>query len=136
MFLVSNPFNVENLLSVMARVRESVPGDRKGYWYFRDLTSMSIGVPEDELLRFYRRAFRYHKSFGDLALYTMNEQAHSEIFCAKLYQLPDIYLRFLGESTRERIKTSVRVLNGVFNFNSKKAKYIIDEKGQMQLLEE
>lgn len=87
---VSNPFNVENLLSVMAQVRENIPGNKKVYWYFRDLTSMSVGVPEDELLRFCWRAFRYHKQKGDLAIYLMNEKAHTDRFFAKLYQLSDV----------------------------------------------
>ena len=130
-YFVSNPFDVNKLLSVMTKFRDEIPEDKLVFWVFDDLTEMSVGVPEDELLRFCRRAFRYHKSKGDLALYMINEQAHSEIFRAKLYQLSDTYIRLLGENTPEGIETSIQVMKSVFNFDSKKAKYIIDEKGQM-----
>jgi KaiC/GvpD/RAD55 family RecA-like ATPase len=135
-YSVSNPFDVDKLLSVMAQVREEILKGKLVFWILNDLTSMSIGVPEDELLKFCRRAFRYHKSLGDLALYIMNEQAHSEMFRAKLYPLSDVYIRLRGENTPGGIETSVQVLKSVFNFNSKNAKYIINEKGRMQFMED
>lgn len=69
---------------------------------------MSIGVPEDELIKFCRRAFRYHKWCGDQAVYFLNEQAHSERFCAKLYQLSDVFIKFIAEDTRDGIDFSFR----------------------------
>jgi KaiC/GvpD/RAD55 family RecA-like ATPase len=132
-YYVSNPFNVNKLLSAMASVRNGVPEDKLVFWIFDDLTEMGIGLPEEELLIFCRRAFRYHKSKGDLALYMINEKAHSEMFRAKLYKLSDVYIRLLGENKPEGIETRIQVMKGVFNFDSKKTKYIIDEKCQMQL---
>jgi hypothetical protein len=116
----------------MTKVRDEIPEDKLVFWIFDNLTEMSVGVSDDELIMFCRRAFRYHKSKGDLALYIINEQAHTEMFRARLYQLSDVYIRLLGENTSEGIETSIQVMKGIFNFDSKKAKYIIDETGQMQ----
>ncbi|WXG42070.1 MAG: hypothetical protein WED07_15125 [Candidatus Freyarchaeum deiterrae] len=133
---LSNPFNTDKLLSIMTRVRSSIPEDMSAFWIFTDLTDMSIGVSEDEVLKFCRRAFRYHKWCGDMAIYTLNEQAHTERFLAKLYQLSDVFIKFIGEDTREGIDTSIQILKSSFNFNSKKAKYLLDEKGNMQFAED
>nr|MDO8081019.1 hypothetical protein [Candidatus Freyarchaeota archaeon] len=133
---LSNPFDVDKLLSLMSRVRDSVSKDKSVFWMFSSLTDMSIGVPEDELLKFCRRAFRYHKWCGDLALYTLTEQAHSEMFRAKLYQLSDVFIKFLAEDTREGINTSIQILKSAFNYDSKKSQYILNEKGQIQFLED
>lgn len=130
---VSNPFNVENLLSVMAQVRESLPSDKKVYWYFRDLTSMSIGVPEDELLRFCRRAFRYHKQKGDLAGYAINEKGHTDRFFAKVYQLSDVFIKLIAEEVSEGLDRSVQVIKSVFPFQSKKTFYDIEQSGHFNL---
>ncbi|MEM2145762.1 MAG: hypothetical protein QW279_10400, partial [Candidatus Jordarchaeaceae archaeon] len=35
---VSNPFNIDELLSVMASARERIPKDKQAYWIFYDLT--------------------------------------------------------------------------------------------------
>jgi KaiC/GvpD/RAD55 family RecA-like ATPase/archaellum biogenesis ATPase FlaH len=132
---VSNPFDVDKLLSVMANVRSSIPQDKSVFWMFSSLTDMSIGIPEEEVLKFCRRAFQYHKRCGDLAAYTLNEKAHSEIFRAKLYQLADIYIRFIGEDTPEGIDTSIQVTKGIFSWDSKKTRYLLDENGNMQFVE-
>ncbi|MEM3587376.1 MAG: hypothetical protein QXO71_08665, partial [Candidatus Jordarchaeaceae archaeon] len=75
----------------------------------------------------------YHKWCKDMALYILNEQAHTEPFLAKLYQLSDVYVRFLSESTQEGMDLSFQVLKATFNFNPRKTKYIIDERYQMQI---
>jgi KaiC/GvpD/RAD55 family RecA-like ATPase len=135
-YSLSNPFDADILLSAMTNVRSSIPEDKPVLWIFTSLTDMSIGVPEAELLKFCRRAFRYHKLCGDLAVYLLAEQAHSEIFRAKLYQMSDVFVKLIGENKPEGIDTSLQVLKGVFNFSSKKAKYKLDEKSRIQFLED
>lgn len=133
---VFNPFDIDKLLSVMTNVRNSISEEKSVFWLFHSLTDMSIGVPEEEVLKFCRRAFRYHKWCGDLAAFTVNEQAHSEMFHAKLYQLADVFIKFIGENTCKGIDTSIQILKGIFNWDSKKTKYLLDEKGQVQLVED
>lgn len=134
-YTVSNPFNVDSLLSVMTRVRNKIPEDKLVFWIMDDLTEMSVGVPENELIMFCRRAFRYQKWRKDMALYIINEHAHSKIFLAKLHQLSDVYIRFLGKNTPEGIETNIQILKAFLNFDPKKTKYRIDEKSQMWLEE-
>ncbi|MGQ9721626.1 MAG: hypothetical protein ACUVXA_09935 [Candidatus Jordarchaeum sp.] len=131
-YYVSNPFNTDNLLSVMSKVRESVPGGKWVRWCFYNLTNMSIGVPEDELVKFCRRAFRYHKSHGDLAVYLLNEKAHTDIFYAKVYQLSDVFIKLVSEETPKGIRNGIQVIKSVFPFQSKKTFYNVGEKGQIQ----
>ncbi len=131
---VSNPFNVDNLLSVMAKVRERVPRDKQVNWVFYDLTNMSIGVPEDELVKFCRRAFRYHKQLGDQAFYYLNENAHTKMFFAKVYQLSDVFIKLIAEETPRGLINSIQVLKGVFPFESKKVFFDVDENGKIQLI--
>jgi hypothetical protein len=133
-YSVSNPFDVDKLLSVMTNVRNSVPEDKSVFWMFHSLTDMSVGVPENEVLKFCGRAFRYHKRCGDLAVYTLNEKAHSEIFRAKLHQLTDVFIRFIGEDTAKGIDTSIQILKGIFSWDSKKTRYLLDEKGHIQFV--
>ncbi|MEM2145421.1 MAG: hypothetical protein QW279_08665, partial [Candidatus Jordarchaeaceae archaeon] len=130
--VVSNPFDIEKLLSTMADVRTHIPENKPVFWVFYSLTEMSIGVPEDELIMFCRRAFRYHKSRKDLALYILNEQAHSETFLAKLYQLSDIYIKFIAEDTHSGKATLLQILKSPLNYNSAKVKLPMDEKGQIK----
>lgn len=129
--VVSNPFDIEKLLSTMADVRTHIPENNPVFWVFYSLTEMSIGVPEDELIMFCRRAFRYHKWRKDMALYVLNEQAHSETFLAKLYQLSDIYIKFMAEDTYGGRAASIQVLKSPLNYNSAKVKLPMDEKGQI-----
>jgi hypothetical protein len=135
-YTLSSPFNVDKLLSIMTKVRNSIPEDKSVFWIFTDLTDMSIGILEGEVLKFCRRAFRYHKWCGDMAIYTLNEQAHSERFRAKLYQLSDVFIKFIGEDMREGIETSIQVLKSSFNFNSKKTKYLLNEKSHVRFIED
>lgn len=132
---ISNPFDVDRVLTVMTKVRNSVPDEKPVFWIFSSLTDMSIGLSEKDLVMFCRKAFRYHKYCGDLALYMLTEQAHSERFQAMLYQLSDIFIKFRGQETKEGIDTSLQVMKGVFKFSSKKTKYTLDNKGQIQFLE-
>jgi hypothetical protein len=131
-----NPFATDKLLSMMTGARNDVSEDKSVFWIFNSLTDMNIGVPEDELIKFCRRAFRYHKSKGDLALYLLHDQAHSERFRAKLYQLSDVFIKFIAEDIPKGIDTSIQVLKGPFNFNSKKTKYLLDENGRIQFVNE
>nr|MDO8080940.1 hypothetical protein [Candidatus Freyarchaeota archaeon] len=131
---VSNPFNVDNLLSVMAKVRENIPKDTRVYWVFYDLTNMSIGVPENDLVKFCRRAFRYYKQQGDLAFYYLNEKAHTDMFFAKLYQLSDVFIKLLAEETPRGLENCVQVIKGVFPFESKKVFFEINENGEIQVV--
>ncbi|WXG41990.1 MAG: hypothetical protein WED07_14705 [Candidatus Freyarchaeum deiterrae] len=133
---LSNPFDVDKILSLMTKVRDSIPSDKSVLWVFSSLTDMSIGIPEDELLKFCRRAFRYHKKCGDIAIYLMVEQAHSEIFHAKLYILSDVFIKFIVEDVLEGKNTRIQILKSSFNYDSKKTKYILDEKGRIQFLED
>jgi KaiC/GvpD/RAD55 family RecA-like ATPase len=131
-----NPFDIDRLLSAIARVRSNISENKSVFWIFHSLTDMGIGVPEDKLLKFCRAAFRYHKQYGDLVLYTLIERAHSERFLAKLYQLSDIFIRLIGEDKPEGIETSLQILKGNFNYSSKKARYQLDEKNQIQFVED
>ncbi len=135
-YSISNPFDVDKLLSVMTKVRNSIPEDKSVLWVFISLTDMSVGVPEDELVKFCRRAFRYHKFCRDLAIYLLVEPAHSEMFRAKLYQLADVFIKFLGEEKPEGISTSLQILKGNFNFSSIKTRYQLDEKSHIQFVED
>jgi len=130
-YRVSTPFDADRLLSVMTRVRDSVPKDKDVFWIFYSLTDMNIGLPEDEVLKFCRRAFRYHKWWGDLALYTINERAHTEMFRAKLYQLSDVFINFVSEETRGGMDTSIQILRSPFGYSSKRTRYFLDERGQI-----
>lgn len=129
--VVSNPFDIEKLLSIMAEIRTRIPENNPVFWVFYSLTEMSIGIPEDELIIFCRRAFRYHKSRKDLALYILNEQAHSETFLAKLYQLSDIYIKFMAEDTHSGKTTLLQILRSPLNYNSAKVILPVDEKGKI-----
>ncbi|MEX2724857.1 MAG: hypothetical protein Q6367_013280 [Candidatus Freyarchaeota archaeon] len=133
---VSNPFDADKVLSEMTKVRNSIPEGKSVFWIFSTLTDMSVGLPEDDIIRFCRKAFRYHKYCGDLALYTLIEQAHSERFQTMLYQLSDIFIKFIGEDTPEGIDSKIQILKGVFNFSLKKMRYKINEKKQIQFLED
>ena len=135
-YLLSNPFDADKLLSIMTRARDDVSENKSVFWLFNSLTDMNIGVPEEDLLKFCRRAFRYHKSKGDLALYLLNEQAHSEIFLAKLYQLSDVFIKFIAEDIPRGIDTSIQVLKGPLNFNSIKTKYLLDENGCIKFVDD
>jgi KaiC/GvpD/RAD55 family RecA-like ATPase len=133
-YSVFNPFDVDKLLSVMTNVRSNISEEKSVFWLFHSLTDMSIGVPEEEVLKFCRRAFRYHKWCGDLAAYTMNEQAHTEMFRAKFYQLSDVFIKFVGEHTDKGVDTSIQILKGIFNWDPKKSKYLLDEKGYIHFV--
>jgi KaiC/GvpD/RAD55 family RecA-like ATPase len=133
---VSNPFDVDKVLSEMTTVRNSIPEGKSVFWIFSTLTDMSVGLPEADVIRFCRKAFRYHKYCGDLALYTLTEQAHPEKFQTMLYQLSDVFIKFIGEDTPEGIDSKIQILKGVFNFSLKKTRYIINEKKQIQFLED
>ncbi|WXG42072.1 MAG: hypothetical protein WED07_15135 [Candidatus Freyarchaeum deiterrae] len=130
-YTVSNPFDVDKLLSAMTDVRNSIPENRKVFWAFYSLTEMSIGVHEDELIKFCRRAFRYHKWCGDQALYILNEQAHSEIFLSKLYQLSDVFIKFIAEDTRKGIDTFIQILKSPLKYDQAKVKFLLDRKGRL-----
>ncbi|MEM3585744.1 MAG: hypothetical protein QXO71_00340 [Candidatus Jordarchaeaceae archaeon] len=131
-YAVSNPFDIEKLLSIMTDIRNKIPEDNQVFWVFYSLTEMSIGVPEDELIMFCRRAFRYHKWCKDMALYILNEQAHTEPFLAKLYQLSDVYIKFIAEDTNTGKATIIQILKSPLNYNSTKVKLPMDEKGQIR----
>ncbi|MHA1605573.1 MAG: hypothetical protein ACTSWF_13085, partial [Candidatus Freyarchaeota archaeon] len=135
-YRVSNSFDADRLLSVMTMVRDSVPKDKDVFWIFYSLTDMNIRVPEDDVLKFCRRAFRYHKWWGDLALYTINERAHTEMFRAKLYQLSDVFINFISEETQGRMDTSIQILRSLFGYSLKKTRYLLDERGWIQFLED
>jgi hypothetical protein len=128
-YTVSNPFDIEKLLSIMADVRTRIPENKQVFWIFYSLTEMSIGVPEDELIMFCRRAFRYHKWRKDMALYILNEQAHSETFLAKLYQVSDVYIKFMAEDTHSGKNTLIQIIKSPLNYNPAKIKLPLDEKG-------
>lgn len=130
-YTVSNPFDVEKLLSVMANVRNNIPEDKRVFWAFYSLTDMSIGIPENDLIKFCRRALRYHKRHGDPALYVLNEHAHTEIFIAKLYQLSDIFIKFTAEDTRNEVNTLVQVLKSPLNYNPMRVKLLLNDNGQI-----
>lgn len=130
---VSNPFNMDNLLTAMSTVRENVPRDKRVYWNFPNITNMSIGASEDDLLKFCRRAFRYHKQQGDQAIYVFNERAHTSIFFGKLYQLSDVFIKLISDERLWGIENSIQAIKNVWTARAtKKAFYDVKENMEIQ----
>lgn len=109
-YTLDEPFNTDKLYSVMRTVREAVSEDTWVFWDFDSLTGLAIGVPEDELTKFFGRVIRLHKKYGDMAFYGINMDAHTPKFLAIITHLVDTVINFKVEETGDKIKNYIQVV--------------------------
>jgi len=128
---IAYPFDLDYLYSTMRNIREELGRKRWVVWIFSSLTDLSIGVLEEEIIRFSRRLFRLHKNYHDLAFYLLNMDAHSKRFLAVINQLMDIIINFKVEETESKLRNYLQVTKGVFLTDSTKLYYEVDEKGEL-----
>ncbi len=128
---LDEPFDTNRLLSLMRSVREDLPSSSWAIWIFETLTDLSMGIPEEEVARFYRRAIRFHKQYGDLAFYMLNMDAHETKFRAILSQLSDVIIHFKVEETGEKLRNYMQVIKAPFPFDTTKLYYDIESNGNI-----
>ncbi|MHA1644009.1 MAG: hypothetical protein ACTSV0_03150 [Candidatus Freyarchaeota archaeon] len=75
------------------------------------------------------------KYCGDLALYVMAEQAHSKRFHAMLFQLSDVFIKFMGENTPRRNRHQHPNPQRRLQIQLEKTKYTVTEKGEIKFSE-
>lgn len=121
-YQVSYPFDTDKLYSTIKKVREGLE-NRKVVWVFDSLTDLSIGVSEEDLAKFCRRAFRLHKNHKDLAFYLLNMEAHSNKLFAIITQLVDIVINFKIEEKEDRLRNYLQVIKGVYPIDTRKLYY-------------
>jgi len=124
---------LDYLYSTTRNIRDELGRKRWVVWIFSSLTDLSIGVPEEEIIRFSRRLFRLHKNYHDLAFYLLNMDAHSKRFLAVITQLMDIVINFKVEETESKLRNYLQVTKGVFLTDSTKLHYEVDERGKLIL---
>lgn len=129
-YQVQYPFDPNKLYSTMKKVREGLGENRSALWVFDSLTDMSIGVSEQELIKFCRRAFRLHKSYRDPAFYLLNWEAHEKKFRSIINQLADVVIEFRVEEKQDKLKNYLQVIKGVFIIDTKKLYYEVDRNGE------
>lgn len=127
---LDDPFDCDKLFSIMRTVRESLSDNAWVLWIFSSLTDLSIGVPEQEIVRFFRRISRLHKQYGDIAFYLLNMDAHKPQFLAMISQLVDVRINFKIEETEEKLKNYIQVIKNPFPVNTKRLYYDIDPNGE------
>jgi len=125
-YTLDEPFDTDRLFSLMRSVRESLPLDSWAIWIFGSLTDLSMGVPEEEVARFYRRVIRFHKHYGDLAFYMLNMDAHETKFRAILSQLSDVIIQFKVEEAGEKLRNYMQVIKAQFPIDTTKLYYEIE----------
>jgi KaiC/GvpD/RAD55 family RecA-like ATPase len=129
-YQVSNPFDIDNLYSTMRIIREELGKNKWVVWGFNTLTDLSIIVSEEELARFCRRLFRFHKGYNDLAFYLLNMEAQTENFIAIMNQMVDVSIYFKVEEKEDRLKNYVQIIKGFFPIDTKKLYYETKEEGK------
>jgi len=129
-YQVQYPFDPNRLYSTMKQVREDLGENKSALWVFDSLTDMSIGVSEEELVKFCRRVFRFHKSFRDIAFYLLNWEAHEKKFRAIMNQLADVVIEFKVEEKQDKLKNYLQVIKGVFLIDTKKLYYEVEGSGE------
>ncbi|WXG41622.1 MAG: hypothetical protein WED07_12810 [Candidatus Freyarchaeum deiterrae] len=120
---LDEPFNTDKLYSIMRMARESVPEETWVFWDFNSLTDLAIGVPEDELTKFFVRVIRLHKKYGDMAFYFVNMDAHSSKFLATITHLVDTVINFKVEEEGEKIKNYMQVVKSPLLLDTTKLYY-------------
>jgi KaiC/GvpD/RAD55 family RecA-like ATPase len=130
-YTLDDPFDTDKLFSIMRTVRESLPENAWVVWVFFSLTDLSIGVSETEIARFFRRASRLHKQYGDLAFYLLNMDAHNPKFLAIISQLVDVIINFRMEENAEKIRNYTQVIKSPFPIDTKRLYYDIDPNGNI-----
>ncbi len=128
---VRYPFDPDKLYSTMRKVREDLGENRSVIWVFHSLTDMSIGVSEQELIKFCRKAFRLHKSYRDLAFYILNWEAHEKRFRSTINQLADVVIEFKVEERQDKLKNYLQVIKGVFLIDTRKLYYDAGGNGEI-----
>lgn len=129
-YQVSNPFDIDKLYSTMRMVRGELGKNKWVIWGFNTLTDLSIVVSEEQLAKFCRRLFHFHKSYNDLAFYLLNMEAQTENFFAIMNQMVDVSIEFKVEEKEDRLKNYVQVVKGFFPIDTKKLYYETKEKGK------
>ncbi len=112
--VLDNPYNLSKLLFAMKQVRESIPSGFTVRWVFSNLTSLSINLPVQDIIRFCRSAFRIHKQFNDQAVYYVNRGAHSPEFLSMIYQLVDAVVELRIRELNNRVLRFLRVVKNQF----------------------
>jgi archaellum biogenesis ATPase FlaH len=128
---LDEPFNTDKLYSIMRTARESVPEDTWVFWDFVSLTGLAVGVPEDELAKFFERAIRLHKKYGDMAFYFVNMEAHSPKFLAIITHLVDTVINFKVEEKEDQIKNYIQVIKSPLMHDTTKLYYEVKQDGSI-----
>ncbi|MHA1754934.1 MAG: RAD55 family ATPase [Candidatus Odinarchaeia archaeon] len=115
-FIVDNPYNLSKLLFKMKQVRDLISSDAPVKWVFSNITSLSINLEIQDVVRFCRSAFRFHKQYDDLALYYVNKNAHSNQFLSLIYQLVDVIIELKVKETNNRTVTLLKVVKNAFMY--------------------
>ncbi|MEX2705893.1 MAG: RAD55 family ATPase [Candidatus Freyrarchaeum guaymaensis] len=130
-YTVDEPFDTDRLFSVMRTVRKKIPEDLWVIWTFLTLTDLSVGVSEEEISRFIRRALRLHKQYGDIAFYLLNMDAHSKRFLAVINQLMDVVINFKVEEAGEKLRRYIQVIKSPLPNDTTKLYYDVDADGKL-----
>ncbi|MEM3586722.1 MAG: hypothetical protein QXO71_05295 [Candidatus Jordarchaeaceae archaeon] len=128
---LDDPFDCDKLFSTMKSIRESLPEKSWAVWVFDSLTDLSIGVPEHEIVKFFRRASRLHKQYGDLAFYILNIDAHTSQFLAMISQMVDVRINFKVEETENKLKSYMQVVKSPFPIDTRRLYYEIGPNGNL-----
>lgn len=112
--LVDNPYNLSKLLFTMKQVRDSIPSGASVKWVFSNITSMSINLGIQDVIKFCRSAFRLHKQMNDQAIYYVNRGAHLTQFLSLIYQLVDVIVELKNKEVNNRMITFLRVVKNQF----------------------
>nr|MDO8080444.1 hypothetical protein [Candidatus Freyarchaeota archaeon] len=129
-YTLDEPFNTDKLFSVMRTARESLPENAWVVWVFLSLTDLAIGVSEPEIAKFFRRASRLHKQYGDLAFYLLNMDAHTKLL-AMISQLVDVIINFKIVETEEKLRNYIQVVKSPFPIDTKRLYYDVNTKGDI-----
>ncbi|MHA1409777.1 MAG: RAD55 family ATPase [Candidatus Odinarchaeia archaeon] len=112
--LIDNPYNLSKLLFTMKRVRESIPENARVRWVFSNITSLSINLEIQDVIKFCRSAFRFHKQMNDQAIYYVNKLAHPREFLSMIYQLVDTIIELKNKEVNNRTVTFLKVIKNSF----------------------
>ncbi|MEM2110062.1 MAG: RAD55 family ATPase [Candidatus Odinarchaeota archaeon] len=112
--ILDNPYNLSKLLFTMKQVRESIPHRSVVKWVFSNITSLSINLAVQDIVRFCRSAFRMHKQFNDQAIYYVNRGAHPPEFLSLIYQLVDVVVELRNKEVGNRVMRFLRVVKNQF----------------------
>jgi KaiC/GvpD/RAD55 family RecA-like ATPase len=112
--LIDNPYNLSKLLFSMKQVRESIPQNTRVKWVFSNITSLSINLEIEDVIKFCRSVFRFHKQINDQAVYYVNKKAHSKEFLSIIYQLVDAIVELKNKEIGNRTVNLLKVIKNSF----------------------